>query len=317
MTSLLVLRRVIGGIVLLLVISLLVFGLLSLAPGSPERLLLGRRPPNPEVLAQVRRDNHLDESFIAQYLHWLGGAVRFDFGRSIATQQPVSQMIGDRAGVSIFLGLYGFIGTVVIGVLAGMVSALRDGTVLGRGISAVAFVGLCAPAFAVAVLLLYVFAVALGWFPSFGAGEGFADRFYHLTLPAIVLIVAGAAYVVQFTRTGMLSALGQDYVAFARARGLPRRRVMFGHALRNALIPIVTTAGSLLPFMLTGAVIVETTFTLPGLGNLMIIAIKNHDIPLVQGLAMLIAVAVVLGNLLTDLAYLVADPRIRFGAGSQ
>jgi peptide/nickel transport system permease protein len=317
MLALFVFRRLLAGLVLLLLISFLVFGLLQLAPGSPERLLLGRRPPDPAVLAQIRKDYHLDDSFTAQYLHWLGGAVQFDFGRSVVTQQPVAQMIDDRAPVSVLLGLYAFIGTVVIGVLAGMVSALRDGTLLGRSISAAAFVGLCAPAFAVSVVLLYVFAVALGWFPTFGAGAGLADRLYHLTLPAIVLIVAGSAYVIQLTRTGMLTSLGQDYVAFARARGLTRRRVMFGHALRNALIPIVTTAGGLLPFLLTGAVIVETTFTLPGLGTLMIVAVKNQDIPLVQAMAMLIAIAVILGNLLTDIAYLVVDPRIRFGAGAQ
>jgi peptide/nickel transport system permease protein len=316
MLAIFIARRIAGSAILLLFISFLIFGLLYIAPGSPEQLLLGHRPPSPAVVAEIRREYHLDESFFAQYWHWLSGALQLDFGRSIVTSQSVSDTISSRVGVSVFLGLYAFIGTMVIGVLVGMLSALKSESLIGRGINAAAYIGLCTPNFAVAVLLLYVFAVALGWFPTFGPGDGFVDRLYHLTLPAVSIMAANAAYVIMFTRTAMVTSLGQDHVAFARARGLHRRRVLFAHALRNALIPVVTVGGSILAFLLVGAVIVESTFGLPGLGNLLLNSLKNKDIPVVQALAVLIAAIIVAGNLLTDVLYMIVDPRIRFGASA-
>jgi peptide/nickel transport system permease protein len=218
--------------------------------------------------------------------------------------------------VSIFVGLYAFLGTMIGGVTAGMFAALKTKSLVGRGISAAAFVGMCLPSFAVAIPLLYVFAVVLRWFPSYGPGEGFADRVWHLTLPALSIMVGSAAYVIQFTQTSMVTSLRQDFVAFARARGLSRRRVMVMHALRNALIPIVTTGGATVSFLLVGSVIVESTFSLPGLGALFGSAIKNKDIPMVQGLAVLVAAFVIAGNLLTDIVYMLVDPRIRYGASA-
>jgi peptide/nickel transport system permease protein len=307
-------RRVATACALLLAISFIVFGLLTLAPGSPEAALLGHRPRDPAVVAHIRQSYHLDRSFIVQYGYWLGDAAHLRFGRSIVTSQPVESLIANRAPVSIFLGLYAFTGTMIVGVLAGVFAALKNKSFIGRGISAAAFVGMCVPSFAIAVLLLYVFAVTFAWFPPFGAGAGFTDRMWHLTLPAVAVIIGSAAYVVQFTRTGMVTSLGADYVAFARARGLSRRRVLFGHALRNALIPIVTTGGATLSFLLIGAVMVETAFALPGLGTLLAESIKSKDIPVVQGLTLLMSSVVIGGNLLTDIAYLMIDPRIRYGA---
>lgn len=309
-------RRIAASLLLLVVISVIVFGLLDLAPGSPERILLGHRRPSPEVLADIRQTYHLDKPFPAQYGYWLRDAVRLKFGRSIVTSQTVTSTLRPRVAVSAFLGLYAFIGTMILGVLAGMFSALKRKSFVGRGVSAAAFVGMCVPSFAVALFLLYVFAVALRWFPPFGPGDGFTDRLWHLTLPAIAMMIGGAAYVLQFTRTAMVTSLGQDYVDFARARGLARRRVMFGHALRNALVPIVTTGGATLSFLLIGTVIVETTFALPGLGSLLITAVKSQDVPVVQALAVLIAATVIGGNLLTDVVYLFIDPRIRYGASA-
>jgi peptide/nickel transport system permease protein len=316
MLAIFIARRVAGSALLLLLISFIVFGLLHITPGSPERLLLGHRPPSPAVVAEIRRTYHLDDSFFAQYWYWLSDAVQLQFGRSIATSQTVSSVISSRVGVSVFLGLYAFIGTMVIGVLVGMLSALKGDSLIGRGVNAIAYVGMCTPHFAVAVLLLYVFAVALGWFPAFGPGDGFVDRLYHLTLPAAAIVAGNAAYVVMFTRTAMVTSLGQDYVAFARARGLQRRRVLFAHALRNALIPVITVGGSILGFLLIGTVIVESTFGLPGLGNLLLSSLRNKDLPVVQGLAVLIAATIIAGNLLTDILYMLVDPRIRFGASA-
>jgi peptide/nickel transport system permease protein len=174
-------------------------------------------------------------------------------------------------------------------------------------------VGVSAPAFATGIFLLYVFAVVLGWFPVFGQGSGFADRVWHLTLPAIALALTGMALVLRLTRAGMIGALEQDYVAFARARGLPAREVIVSYAFRNALVPVVTAGGLILGIMLTGAVLVEVTFALPGLGSLLVTSVSFGDVPMVQGLAMLTAIVIVLVNLLTDVLYLFVDPRIRYG----
>ena len=166
--------------------------------------------------------------------------------------------------------------------------------------------------FATGIFLLYVFAVVLGWFPAFGQGEGFTDRLWHFALPALALALTAMALVVKLTRAAMINALDQDYVAFARARGLPKRRVIFAYAFRNSLLPVVTSAGVILGFMLTGAVIVEVTFALPGIGSLLVDSVTFKDVPMVQGVAMVIAVVIILVNLLTDILYVLIDPRVRF-----
>jgi peptide/nickel transport system permease protein len=170
------------------------------------------------------------------------------------------------------------------------------------------------PAFVTGTLLLYLLAVRFEIFPAFGAGSGFTDRLYHLTLPAIALAFTQATFVLKLTRAAMIEALDQDYVAFARARGVPAAQVVFTYALRNALVPVVTAGGIVLGALLTGAVLIEVVFALPGLGSLLIDSVNAKDIPMVQGLAILAATTIVLVNLLTDLLYLYVDPRIRLGA---
>ncbi len=196
----------------------------------------------------------------------------------------------------------------------GLLAASRRRTTVDRSIVAFSVAGVSAPAFATGLLLLYVFAVRLSWFPVFGQGSGFFDRIWHLTLPAIALGLTGMGLILRLTRAGAASAFEQDYVAFARARGIPRRRIMRSYVLRNALVPIVTASGLIFAYLIAGAVLVETTFALPGVGSLLVEAINNKDIPVVQGLAMLIALTVVVINLLTDLVYLAIDPRIAFEA---
>ena len=170
-----------------------------------------------------------------------------------------------------------------------------------------------APAFATGILLLYLFAVQLSWFPAFGEGSGFVDRIWHLTLPAVALALTALALLVRITRSAMVGALEQDYVLFARARGLPSHRIVISYGLRNALVPIVTAAGLILGYMFTGAVLVEITFGLPGIGSLLISAVGTKDIPVIQGIAIWAAIAVVIANLLVDLTYNLIDPRLRTG----
>jgi peptide/nickel transport system permease protein len=297
----------------LLILSFLVFALSYLAPGSPEQMLLGERPSTPETIAAIREQYNLNDPFIVQYGKWLEDAVRLDFGNSIRTNEPVLSGIRDRAGLTFFLGGYAFVIAMGLGVPLGVLAAIKRQSTVDRGVVGLSVVGVSAPAFATGIFLLYVFAVVLGWFPVFGQGSGFADRVWHLTLPAVALALTGMALVLRLTRAGMMGALEQDYVAFARARGLPAREVIVSYAFRNALVPVVTAGGLILGIMLTGAVLVEVTFALPGLGSLLVTSVSFGDVPMVQGLAMLTAIVIVLVNLLTDILYLFVDPRIRYG----
>jgi peptide/nickel transport system permease protein len=305
-------RRIAALLVLLLGISFLVFTLLQLAPGSPEQTLLGTREQTPQLIAEVRAKYGLDDPFLERYVDWLGNAVRLDFGDSIITGRSVTSMITARAGVTLFLGFYAFIVAVVAGVVLGTLSAVRKGKLVDRASVGLSVVGVSAPAFVTGVFLLYAFAVSLGWFPSYGAGSGFADRFWHLTLPALALAFTTTALVLRLTRVAMINALEQDYVVFARARGVPVARVIVRHAMRNALVPIVTAGGLVLVIVLTQAVLVEVTFALPGIGALLVDSVSNNDVPVVQGLAMILATTIVLVNLGVDLVYALIDPRIRF-----
>lgn len=306
-----VVRRLIAFVAQLFVISVLTFSLLQLAPGEPEQLLIGLSQTTPEQIRSIRAEYNLDKPLLAQYIFWLKGAGELDFGDSLRTGQPVTQAIRERLPITMFLGLYAFAIAVSLGLVLGIVAALRSKTRLDRMIVGVAVFGVSSPAFATGLILLYVLGVLLGWFPIFGVGEGFLDRAWHMTLPAIAVAFGALALILKLTRAGMIEALDQDYVVFARARGVPAHRVVLRHALPNALIPVVTGAALILVYMLTGSILVETTFALPGMGSLLVESIEVKDIPTVQGLVMVAATTVILVNFVADMLYMVIDPRIR------
>ena len=308
-----VLRRLLVAVPLILLISLGVFALINLAPGDPARALVGSRQASPDVLAAIRERFNLDEPFIVQYLIWLRAVVTGDFGRSIQGSQLVTTMISDRLPVTIFLGLYGSVVALGLGIPLGILAAVRRGSEIDRGVVTIGVIGVSAPAFATGIFLLYVFGVALGWFPTFGPGDGFVDRALHLTLPAIALGFSVMGLIIKITRASMIEELQKDYVAFARARGLGRSRIVVSYVLRNALIPVVTAAGLIVVGLLTGAVLVEVTFGLPGLGSLLVNAVSQRDIPVIQGIVLILAVFVVVLHVLIDVLYTFIDPRIRFG----
>lgn len=308
--ALFVARRLVALLLLLVVISVAVFALLDAAPGSTEQILLGTRPASPEAVASVREQFHLDDPFLARYARWAADAVRFDFGRSITTNRPVLDTIRQRLGVTLRLGGLAFILTLLIGIPLGVLAAMNRDSPLDRLVVGLGVIGVTAPAFATGILLLYVFAVRLEWFPVFGQGSGFFGTLRHLALPAFALALTAVALVLKLTRTAVADALERDYVAFARARGISGTRIVTAYALRNALVPIVTSAGLVLAYLLGGAVLVEVTFALPGLGSLLIDSVSGKDMPVVQGVALTVATTVVLINLATDLMYLVIDPRI-------
>jgi peptide/nickel transport system permease protein len=308
-----VLRRLVVAVPLLVLISLGVFALVNLAPGDPARALIGSRQATPETLGAIRQEYHLDEPFVVQYGLWLGDVVRGDLGRSIQGSQQVTTMIRQRLPLTVFLGVYGSVVALGLGIPLGMLAAFRRGTEIDRGVVTLGVLGVSAPSFATGIFLLYVFGVVLGWFPTFGQGDGFLDQAWHLTLPAVALGLSVLGLVIKITRASMIEELRKDYIHFARARGLPRRRITMSYVLRNALIPVVTAGGLVVVGLLTSAVLVEFTFGLPGLGSALVAAVVDRDIPVIQGIVLLLAVFVVLMHVGIDVLYTLIDPRIRFG----
>jgi peptide/nickel transport system permease protein len=309
-------RRVLVLIALLILVSFAVFSLLYMSSGNPVELLLGPRQASPATIRQLTIEYHLDKPFLDQYWIWASDAVRLQFGNSIQTSLPVTEEISTHLPTTVFLGIYAFILTMVFGVGLGILSALRRRSFLDRGIVGSVVVGLSTPAFVAGVALIYVFSILVRWFPAAGQGSGFGNEVWHLTLPAVALALTTAAYVLKHTRAAVIGTLDQDYVVFARARGLSARRVIFSYAVRNALIPILTISGVMLSTLIVGAVFVEMTFSIQGIGQLLVQSATTKDIPVLQGVALLAAALVMVVNLLTDVIYMVSDPRIRLGRGS-
>ncbi|RJQ91195.1 ABC transporter permease [Amycolatopsis panacis] len=304
-------RRVLTMVLMLFVISFLIFSLLYLAPGNAVDILLGSRPRTPETVRLLTEQYHLDKPFLTQYWIWLENVLHLDFGTSIQTTLPVADEVKSRLPTSLFLAVFAFVLEMSFGLLFGVLAALKRRGSVDRGLVAVSVVGLSMPAFVSGVLMLYVFAVQLKWFPAFGAGTGFTDQVWHLTLPAISLAIVGAAYVVKHTRAAVISVLDQDYVMFARARGLSAATVMLRYILRNALIPVLGLSAMILSFLVIGAVLVEVTFSVSGIGQMLVRAATSQDLPTIQGVGMLVAAIVMVTNLIADLAYMAADPRVR------
>lgn len=305
--------RVLGVLGVLLVLSVVIFSLMHLAPGNIAKNLLGNRPASPEAVAAIREQYNLDDPLWLQYLKWLGGFLTGDLGQSIRLQVPVADAIGQRVGITLALCGLAFLLALVVAIPLGVQSAVHAGGWTDRAVSSLAIVGLSAPTFAVGLLLLYVFSYYLRIFPVYGAGSGGPDTLWHLVLPAVTLALGLGAIVVKLTRTAMIRELESDYVTSARARGIPEPQVQ-RIALRNAAIPIVTGASLVLTFLIGGTVLAETTYALPGLGTLLQDSVLFKDIAVVQSLTLLVAVVIAAIALLADLAYLLLDPRIRRGA---
>ena len=312
--TLFLLRRLAGGLALLVVLSMIVFGLLYLSPGSTLQVLMGSRPPSPALVRALNTKYHLNEPVVLQYWHWLEGAAHLNFGVSISVQTgtPVTTLILDRVGLSAELALYALIIVVLVGIPLGMLAGIRRGRATDRGISLVSTAAVSAPAYVTSILGLYVFGVALGWFPVYGVGTGFAGRLGHLTLPALILAALLGAIVVRQTRAAVLDVVSQDYITFARLRGLRQWRILLKYTLRNAAVPVLTSAGLLLIIAITAGLFIEQVFSLPGAGTLLLTAVTDKDIPTVQGLAMALGILVVVVNLVVDVGVLILDPRTRF-----
>ena len=310
-----ILRRLLIVVPLAVVVTVAAFGLTHLAPGGPIAALLEDQPSSPETIQAIKEKYKLDDPLPVQYWDWLSGVAQGDFGRSILTNEEVLTEIRHRYDVTLVLNGAGILLAILIGIPLGVLAALRRGRFLDRLLVVVSVLFMSTPAFALALALLYFLGFKAGLFPLFGPGEGFTDRAHHLALPALTLGLHGMGFVMRLTRASMIEQFEQDHIAFARARGLSGFRITVAYALRNALIPVVTAAGLLLVGLLTGSVLVETVFGLPGLGTLLVNAVTSGDFPLIQGLLLIIAAWIILVNLAVDVAYAYIDPRVGFERG--
>jgi len=311
-----VLRRLAQAIVLLWIVSVITFVLIHTAPGGPAMLQnpdLGR-----EQIARFRANLGLDDPLPVQYVRWLRAAVRGDFGRSYNTVEPVLRLVGTRLPNTLLLTGAALGLAIVFAIPLGVLSATYRNTAVDRAIAGVSFMGISTPVFWLGIVLIVVFSVQLKALPAggmyqIGAPFSVADRLRHLLMPVFVLTIANLAEVTRYTRSAMIGALGEDYVRTAHAKGLPAATVLFRHALRNALIPVITIVGVYLPRAVSATAITETVFSWPGMGQLAVQSAATRDYPVVLGATLAVAVFAVGSSLLTDLAYGYVDPRIRLG----
>ncbi|HXJ77046.1 MAG TPA: ABC transporter permease [Candidatus Methylomirabilis sp.] len=311
-----VVRRLVLAVPVLFGVSLLVFGVLHLAPGDPAAIMLGAQATREDV-ERLRRDLGLDQPLPAQYVRWVGHVLRGDLGRSIPLGREVLPEVVLRFKATLILTAGALVVAVVIGVPAGIVSATRQYSWLDKLSMGVAVTGVSLPVFWTGIMLIIVFALSLRWLPSAGmtspyGSSGVLDLLWHLVLPATTLGTASAAALARLTRSSVLEIIRQDYVRSARAKGLGEGEVIGRHVLKNAVNPIITVLGLQVGYLLGGAILTETVFSWPGLGSMMVRAIQARDYPLVQGGVLLIATTFVLVNLAVDLFYAVFDPRIRY-----
>jgi ABC-type dipeptide/oligopeptide/nickel transport system permease component len=287
-------------------VTIVVFSILHLAPGCPTTIILGDHA-TPEAIAELRARLGLDDPLHVQYFRWLSGVVTGDFGRSIHTRQLVSEMVWQRVPATLELTLTAMILSLVIAIPVGIISATKQYSIFDHTGMVVALFGVSMPSFWIGLMAIFIFGFLLGWFPISGRGG-----LEHLILPAITLGTGQAALIARLTRSAMLEVIKQNYIATARSKGLAERIVIIKHALKNALIPIVTILALQLPGLFGGAVIVETVFAWPGMGRLIVTSIFVRDFPVVQAVVLIMAMMVVLCNLLADILYIFLDPRIKY-----
>jgi peptide/nickel transport system permease protein len=307
------LRRLGGMLLVMLIVATLVFFLTRLAPGDPAALMLGDQATAADI-ATLRQTYGLDKPLLLQFMFWLKQVASGNLGQSIFLQRPVLQAIVERAEPTLFLALFSVTIAALIGLPCGIISAVWRGRNADQAVSGAAMLAASIPSFWLGLIFIQFFSVRLGWFPVAGYGDPGAsllERLRHLVLPATVLGIVNSALIIRFTRASMLDVLGEDYVRTARAKGLGEWRIVLRHALGNALVPIITVVGLTAALLVGGAIITETVFGLPGIGNLVVSAVLRRDYPVIQGALIVIAAIYVVINLAIDLIYTLVDPRVR------
>jgi len=317
-----VLRRLIQAVIVMIAVAFIAF-LLFQYVGDPVVFLLGQ-DAKPEQIRDLRAALGLDQPFFVQFWHFLVNAAQGEFGLSLRQGSKVSRLIGERFPATLELALVAAVLALFIGIPMGVYTALRRGTFLSQVFMTVSLLGVSLPTFLIGILLILVFAVLLGWFPSFGRGETVqfgwwssglfrADGWHHIILPAVTLAIFQLTLIMRLVRAEMLEVLRTDYIKFARARGLTNRAIHFGHALKNTLVPVMTITGLQLGGLIAFAIITESVFQWPGMGLLFIQAVTFADVPVMAAYLCLIALIFVVINLVVDLLYFVVDPRLRVG----
>lgn len=320
-----IVKRLLQAIPLLLGIITVTFFIIRLAPGDPMDMYLEptrRRQMDPEVIALIRHRYGLDQPIYVQYVKWVANVAKGDFGESFRHRRPVNSLIAEAIPYTLQLTVLALILDAMVGITLGIVSAVKQYSLLDKTVTVGSLIIYAVPGFWLALMLVLVFSVQLHWFPTsqtrsmdyemLSLGQKVLDRVWHLVLPVFVMGVASAAGTARYMRNRLLEVLNEEYVVAARARGFAERTVILKHALRNALIPIVTVYGLSLPFLLGGATIIETIFAWPGMGRLTVEAVGGRDYPVIMATTTIAAVLTVLGNLLADITYAAVDPRVSY-----
>lgn len=309
-----IVRRVAGALPVLVIVSLITFSLMRLIPGDPAAAIAGLAA-TPAMIEQIRADLGLDEPFLTQMVSWYGNLLQGDLGRSILLGRSVVAVTFERLPITLGLSAYALVLTLLIGIVSGVVAALRQNTIIDQLAMAFAMIGISLPSFFLGLLMIILFAVHLGWLPSGGYvpfGEDPWGWFTAMTMPAISLALLQAGLLARITRSTMLEILRQDYIRTAYAKGLPDWQVVWRHALANAMIPITTVVGIIVSLLISGSVVTEALFSIPGIGQLLTQAVLSRDYPMVQGGLLLVTVFLVLVNILVEVAYAMLDPRVRY-----
>ena len=307
------LRRLGGMVIVLALVVTVVFIIVRVTPGDPAAVMLGA-DATPQDIAQLRAKMGLDAPLLVQYAQFVLGLFKGDLGQSIFLNQPVTQALAARAEPTFFLTLFSILIATAIALPVGIISAVKRGTIFDQVVVVLTMVAASVPSFWLGLMLIQILAVGQGWFPASGYGgpdTDFPERLHHLILPAITLGVVNSAMITRFTRAAMLDVLGDDYVRTARAKGASEGRVILKHALKNAMIPIITVIGLSVAMLVAGAVVTETVFGLPGVGNLVVSAVLRRDYPVIQGALLVVTAIYVLINFIVDMLYILVDPRVR------
>ncbi len=312
-----ILRRLLSALPILLIVSLITFAMIHLIPGDPATAIAGLSA-TPQQVAAIRHDLGLDQPLAEQFVRWYANLLHGDLGRSLLLGQPVLQATLYRLPVTIGLSLYALVITLAIGLITGVVAALRQNTWVDQAAMMFAMIGISLPNFYLGLLMIILFSVDLGWLPSGGYVPLLDDPLGWLagmTMPAVSLALLLVGLLARITRSTMLEVLRQDYIRTARAKGLPRRQVVVKHALSNAMIPIVTVIGIIVSLLISGSVVTETLFSIPGIGQLLTSAVLNRDYPMVQGGLLIVTALLVLVNIGVDIVYAFLDPRVHYDGG--
>jgi peptide/nickel transport system permease protein len=306
-------RRLLQIIPTIFFVSIMIFGLQQLLPGDPALIMAGE-DRDPGVIAEIRAQYHLDQPFFIQYFYWLQGVLSGNLGESMRLKQSVLTLVAQKLPVTLQLACMAIVVALGVGIPAGIVSAVKKDTAWDYGANLFALWGLSTPNFWLGILMIFLFSVTLGWLPASGyvrLGENWQMSLASTVMPAFVLGNALAAVLMRHTRSAMLQAMGADYVRTARAKGLEERRVVLKHALRNALTPVITLGALEFGTLLSGAVLTEQIFTIPGFGKLIVDSVFNRDYAVVQGVVLVTSTIYIVLNLLADIAYVLVNPRLR------